>query len=232
MRHHHGRHTGGFLNGPELLADGRPRPGVKRRQGLVEQQQTRSRRQSSSNRHALLLTAGKLGRVPIGQIREIRQLQHFSQARALFRICHFSCSQSVENVFLDGEIGKKRVILKNNADAACFHRRIRHIFTIDQYTTGSGRFQPGNEHQGRALAAARRPQDGRKASRRNLERCFMQSRLLAVPLGDGSKLQAGGLAFGHPCLILFFSASPLYPLPHGQNPSARIVRQCVFPLRC
>ena len=81
VRHHHHCHTRSLLNRPELFADGSPRPGVERRQRFIQKQQTRMWRQSPRNCHALLLTAGELGRITLGQIGEIRQFQHLGQAR-------------------------------------------------------------------------------------------------------------------------------------------------------
>ena len=241
VRHHHRCHAGSLLNRPELFADRSPRPGVERRQRFIQKQQTRMWRQSPRNCHALLLTAGELGRITLGQIGEIRQFQHLVQARGKRCFGRFPCPQSVKDVFFDRKIWKKCVILKHNADAALFNRRVRHIVSVNQNATGSGLFQSGNQHQRRALAATRRSQNGRKTPCRNVERRFVKCRLFTVLFGEGLELQIGGFAFGHTCHILFLSEwqahtsapeSHLCPLQRGQNPSAGNARQSVCPLRC
>ena len=52
--------------------------------------------------------------------------------------------QTVDNIFFGIEIGKERIVLKNNIEAALFHRNVRHILAVNQNASGGCRHQPEN----------------------------------------------------------------------------------------
>ena len=77
VRHHDGGDAQGALQRLDLVPQAQPDAGVERREGLVEQQQPRRRRQRAGQRHPLLLAARELGgifRPGIGQADQRQQL--------------------------------------------------------------------------------------------------------------------------------------------------------------
>jgi hypothetical protein len=57
----------------------------------------------------------------------------------------------------DRHFRKKRVGLKNHADAALARRKIRHVFAVQDHAAGVRRFEPGDDSQNRRLAEPEAP---------------------------------------------------------------------------
>ena len=96
---------------PHLL----PQPFAERRveagEWLVEKHQPRLRRQRASQRHPLLLAAGELVRIAVGQSPHADQRQHLADPAPARRAVARPV-QAVGDVAVDREVGEERALLK------------------------------------------------------------------------------------------------------------------------
>ena len=129
-------------------------------EGLVQQQELRTRGEGTRERHALLLPARQLMRIARGPRFEAdrrEQLAYAVPARCLRRP-----AQAERDVALDGEVGKERVVLEHDAHAARFrrlrHARAAHRGAVQANLAGVDRFQPGDAAKHGRLATAAGPQ--------------------------------------------------------------------------
>ena len=130
--------------------------GVQVGKGLVEKQKARLHRHSAGQRNALLLTAGEHMRIGAGEMREADLLQHLGDP-----FLALGSLQSVEtegNVLFDAEMGKERIVLKDQADAAVLRRALAARLGDDLLFHGNApgleALQTGHQAQHRRLAAA------------------------------------------------------------------------------
>ena len=73
--HHDRRYAKPLLQRLDLVAQMHAHLGIKRRQGLIKQQQSRRCRQRTGERNPLLLATGQLGGILLALIRQSDQLQ-------------------------------------------------------------------------------------------------------------------------------------------------------------
>ena len=62
--------------------------------------------------------------------------------------------QSVADILFHGHARKKRVSLKDHADAALASRQVGHVFAVENYAASIRLFEPRDDAQDRGLAAA------------------------------------------------------------------------------
>ena len=83
-------------------------------------------------------------------------------------------------------------MLEDEADAALLHRQPGRVLAGQLDAAGVGRLQPGDDPQDRALARARRAQQGDELAGRDLERDVLHGLERAVPLREVLHLDAHG----------------------------------------
>ena len=136
-------------------------PRIQRRERLIQQQDLRIGGQRARDGHALLLAAGKLGRVTIGQMGQVHALQQRDGAQPGVPLP----SQGVGHVLQRVQMGKEGVTLEDIPDVAMPGRHVagssgpapaKERAAVQQDLARVGREQPGDDVQRRRLADAGR----------------------------------------------------------------------------
>ncbi|MNM38699.1 hypothetical protein D3C81_494630 [compost metagenome] len=128
--------------------------GVESRHRFVEQQQRRRRCQRAGQCNPLLLAAGQLARVLFLAAAQADQFQHLTNA--LTHLIATAAGQAVGNVRFDGEIGKQRVGLKQNAVVPRLRCQMGNVAITQVQLPAVLLLQTGDATQQGGFAAARR----------------------------------------------------------------------------
>ena len=132
--------------------------GVNGGQWLIQQQHLWFGDDGACQCHALLLTAGKIGRVGFFFALEIHQIDGIFDLLLNFVsrfLLHF---QSECDVLLDVHVWEQGILLKHHADVALICRQMGDVLTVEDDAAGCYGFQTGQAAQQHGLAAAGRPQ--------------------------------------------------------------------------
>ena len=138
---------------------------VQRAEGLVQHQDARPPGKDAGQCGALLLPAGKLGRVPLCQRLQPHGPQQFGAARLPGSAVFFGF-QAAENVLFHRHIREESIILEQQPCAPLLRRQVDVLLTVKQYppVQHDAAFvrlhDAGNAAQGHAFAAAGRAQQG------------------------------------------------------------------------
>ena len=100
--------------------------GVEVREGLVEEHQAHLRGQGPRQRHALLLAAGELVGVALGQVGDADAFEQIGHATLLLRPGQGGVAQREGHVLAHAHVGPERVVLKDHRQVAlvgAHHRR-------------------------------------------------------------------------------------------------------------
>ena len=103
----------------KLLDDGahlNAQLGVEVRERLVHQQNARLDDKGAGQRNALLLTAGELVGLALGEVSDLHQLQRLLNAGTDLGLGDFTGLQTVGDVLFHGQMGENGVVLKDHAD--------------------------------------------------------------------------------------------------------------------
>ena len=128
---------------------------VERRQRLVEEQHLRLRRQRPRQRDALLLTAGNLARLPLGEFLHPHQLQHVPGAGIDLGAGLSEHFEAEADVLRHGHVREQRVALEHSVDRPLEGRQQSDVLTVEQDLAVGRKFEAGDQAQQRCLAAAR-----------------------------------------------------------------------------
>ena len=109
-----------------------PQVAVQRTERLVQHQDAGLAHQNACQRGALLLSAGKLGRVAFCQLFQPHGAQHFGAGgaaggRVFFRL------QTAEDILFYGHIGEQRVVLEQQPHAPLLRRQVDVLGAIKQH---------------------------------------------------------------------------------------------------
>ena len=150
------------LEAAQLLAGLQAQPCVQIGQRLVEQQHTGTLDERPRNGDALLLTAGKLRRTALHErveLDEPRGLKHAALHLRLVEPCRAAqVLEREENVLAHRHVRVQRVALEHKPHAPCIRRQLRHVVVAEQHAPRRGLFQPADEVERGAFAAAGRSQ--------------------------------------------------------------------------
>ena len=177
MGHVDGRQAEFALDTLQLEAHAVAQLGVKVRQRLVEEQQFGLHDEGAGKRKALLLAAGELGRIALGEVVEGDGVQHAHHLVLDLRLgqlvlAHF---QREGRIGEDGHVRPDRVGLEHHAEVALVGRHedvaARGIDdgAVDFDVAGRRALQSGDGPQRGGLAAARRPEQREEHALRNFE---------------------------------------------------------------
>ena len=119
--HKQGGRSGGFQNVTQLVRQAFAQVHIQVGKRLVQQHQLRLRGQRACQGHTLLLAARQLVRITCGAAFQSHHFQDFTHALLLRGLGLLVDAKG--NVFTDGEVWEKGVILKHHADAALFWRQ-------------------------------------------------------------------------------------------------------------
>ncbi len=159
VRHQDRGHAEPSLQQPDLAAQPLALLGIEGRQRLVEQQQARRGGQRPRQRDALLLAAGQLRRILRPRIRQADQLQQLRHPGIDLGAAPAPVHQPVGDVVADGQVGKQRVRLEDDAVVARRRRRAGDVAPVLDHPAARLRLQPGDDPQQGRLAAAGRPDE-------------------------------------------------------------------------
>ncbi len=110
--------------------------------------------QRAGERHALLLAAGKLVGIALGELRQLDHRQHLVDPR-LDRGRRFSRDLEAEaDVLGDRHVGEQRVGLEHHADRAPVGAQVGDVPAVDADRPFRRRLEAGDHAQRRRLAAA------------------------------------------------------------------------------
>ena len=134
---------------------------------------SRKLHQGAGDGDALLLAAGHLAGLAVHELFDLDELcrlvgllQHLGLGKAVLPL---QVLEREENVLTDGEVGIQGIVLKHQADAAVFGRKIGHVVVTEENPAGGGLLQTADQVQRGALAAAGRAQQADETSVRNLK---------------------------------------------------------------
>jgi hypothetical protein len=114
---------------------------VERGKRLVEQQQTGLDRQGAGQRHPLLFAAAERSRCPVGEVLDAKLMQ---QVIGAIRGRCVAGSWPESDVVSDGEVGKQRGVLEDQADPTPLGRQAGDVGSGQADLPGVLRAQPGD----------------------------------------------------------------------------------------
>ena len=129
---------------------------VERAERLVHQQHARLVCERTRERDALLLAAGELGRIALGERMHAGEREHLGHARVDALVTGLPLLQSERDVLAHRHVGKERVILEHHADVARARRQVVDRLAADTHSARRRLNETGDHAQRRRLAATRR----------------------------------------------------------------------------
>ncbi len=105
----------------------------------------------------MLLAAGKLGGITLGQMRQAHEFQCLRDTGAAIGLGHETHTQAEADIVRDRQMRKQRVILKDVADIAPMGGGVLDFAPAHADGAGDGCDEPGDHAQRGGLPAARRP---------------------------------------------------------------------------
>jgi hypothetical protein len=164
--------------------------GVEVGQRLVEQDDRRVVDQRPGDRHPLLLAAGQLVRIAVGEVGQAEVLQRRLDAAADFGLGHLAQDQRVGDVVEHRLVRPQRVGLEDQAELAFFGRDVDVGGGIVDRPAGDGDaalvrlLQAGDGAQQGRLAGARGAEQGDDLAAAQLHRDALEDGIAAVGQGE------------------------------------------------
>jgi hypothetical protein len=192
-----GHHDRGDPQAPlqllDLVAEVDPHLGVERGQGLVQKQEARRGGDRPGQRDALLLAAGKLGRILVALFGQAHQLQQLGDPSLDLGLGRLAVLQAVGDVLLDRQVGEERVGLEHDAEIALRGRQGGDVLAgLLDHAAGLN-VQAGDGPQQSGLAAARRPQKTNELALVDLQGNVLERGKGAEQLAQGLDAEKGVL---------------------------------------
>ena len=153
-----------LLQAPQFHLHGLPQLVVQGTQWFVQQQDFRIVYQRPGDGYPLLLAATHLLGLPVTQLLQLGQLQHFGNPFLLLLAGNFFHQQPEADVFFHCHMGEQGIMLEHHVHIALVGGQLGDFFVIQKNMTRSGRLQTGNHAQYCGLATAGRPQQGHEFS--------------------------------------------------------------------
>ena len=172
------------LDALELELHRLPELQIERAQRLVQEEGARIVDQRARQRHALLLPARELRRLParvLSQPHDREELLH--PARRLLR-AHLLAPGAEGDVVGDGHVGEERVVLEHSVHVAAIGRDPRHVPAVEQDPAVGGLLEPRDHPKRRRLAATRRPEQRKELAALDREVGVLHGHVTAEPLDD------------------------------------------------
>jgi hypothetical protein len=157
---------------------------IERAERLIEEEDPWPIDQRPGQRHALLLPARHLRRLPALVPRELHELEHLPDARSHVGIADPLPPRAERDVLEDVEVGKQRVALEDRVDVAPIRGEGRHVAPAKLDRAGGRLLEPGDHPQRRRLAATRRAEQREELATLDLERQVVDRHEIAEPLRD------------------------------------------------
>src|SRR2546430_15097350 len=148
-------------------------------------------------RDALLLTAGHLVGVAVGEATETDELEHVEGTLLALGHADAAHLQAERDVLPRDHMGEQRVGLKDHADVAPVRGQAGHVVASDHDPALVRLFESGEQAQGRGFAAAGRPKQGHQLARRKGQRQAVERGDRAVAADESLEPDLKPRAFGH-----------------------------------
>ena len=145
VRHEDRRHVDLLVQAAQPVAQLGAHAGVERSERLVEQEDARLRRERAGERHALPLAAGELGRIAVGEARELDELEQLVDALANLLLRPLADLEREADVVAHGHVLERCVVLEDEADVAPLRRDPRRVLTREEDRTGVGPLEAGDD---------------------------------------------------------------------------------------
>ena len=166
---------------PQLLVEGGER--------LVEQQDVGGEDERAGERHALLLAAGELARIAVGERYQLDEVERAADPVGGVRPRHAAHLQRERDVVEDGEVREQRVALEDHAEVALLGRQVRDARVVDEDVARRGLDEAGDDHEQRGLPRAGWAEQRQELTARHVERHAVHGGDAAVVLGDVAQRQ-------------------------------------------
>ena len=140
---------------------------VERTERLVEQEYRRSVDDGTRQRHTLLLTSRQLGRLALGHLLELDQLEGVGDLGV--NVLDPASLEPEAHVLLDVHVREQRVVLEHRVHRTAVRLLVGDVRVADADPAGSGRLKTGDHSQRRGLAAAGRAEQGEERTLRHLQ---------------------------------------------------------------
>ncbi len=137
----------------------------------------------------MLLAAGELARLALGELGHVHQRQHLGDARADALTRPLLRLEAVGDVLRHRHVREQRVILEHDAGPAPARRQMVDGLVIEQHAALALPDEAGNDAQQRGLAAAGRTQQRDELPARNIEIDVAHGDELAEAMADVLKAQ-------------------------------------------
>ena len=159
---------------------------VERTQRLVHQEYGRIKDERTRQRHTLLLSAGKFGRISVGEMVQPYELQGLKDARRPFLPVDLAEAQRESDVVAHRHVGKERIILENDANVASLRG---HAADVD-----TGQFDPpfawqgdaGDQPEQRGLAGTAGAEQGQEFAFVHIEIDPVERDRASIRLGEAT----------------------------------------------
>src|SRR6266850_1055765 len=142
---------------------------VQRAERLVQQEHVRVEDEAPRERDALLLAAGELARMPVGEPAQPDQVEDFAHALSSLRLRKRAHAQRKGDVALDRHVWEQRVVLEDDADVALVRLAARQIFAVELDDAAGGLLETRDHHQRRRLPGAARAEEREELALRDVE---------------------------------------------------------------
>jgi hypothetical protein len=153
-----------LLPAPQLGAHLDAQERVERRQRLVEQQHARLGDERARQRHALLLAAGELAGLALGQVAHGDALQQVARALLALGLADAFHLEAEGHVVGGREVREQREALEHHGRAARGGGQVGDVAVVQQDVAAGDRLVARDHAQRGALAAARGPQQAAVAA--------------------------------------------------------------------
>ena len=181
----------GIVQAPHLEAHLLAQVGIEVGERLVEQQRVRLDDQRAGERDALLLAAGKLRRIALGERAEPRGGEDGLDLLGDDGAVELPELQAVGDVLGDRHVRPQRVALEHHRHVALLGRQRaprRGHHAVAQHDLAGGRLgEAGKQAQRRGLAAARRSEQAHERAVLDLERHVVERNGIAETLGQAAQ---------------------------------------------
>ena len=197
--HVDGRDLQGLVDPPDLEPHLLPEVGVEVRERLVQEEDRGLHDEGPRERDALLLTAGELPRVAVGEPLEPHERERLPEPSGPLRPGHVAELEPVGHVLRHRLVRPDRVRLEEHAHPAALGRhglaRRREAPVAEPDLPGVGGEEARDEAEGRGLPAAGGAEERHELPVADLEREIPDGGdVLAVPLGERQQADPGHAA--------------------------------------
>ena len=156
--------------------------GIQVGQRLVHQQHTRFDDEGAGQGNSLLLTAGKLAGLTLGQRKNLHQVKCFLDTLFNLRLFDTACFQTIGYVFFDRQVRENGVVLEDHADVALMGRNVVDDLVAKEKLAAFYGIEACNHSQQRCFAAAGRAQESKEFPFLDMKGHIAQGGKIAVAL--------------------------------------------------